>query len=240
MLFRERVAVYCENHTEHTDTLCGRKADFSMLKQVAYRELVFKRLILWHNGWKTEQRSEKRQPVLGNSRKTHTCIHKHAGHHKTITRLHVKQPYRGCWKRCFLYIHPEAIYVIRTNGTSQSVDWGHYFSRSHQPPEFHLTLNGRNIPFVNSVKYLGVIYRTKFSAPFETFQGSHWFAICTLLSNFRIYMIIYQNYAGNKQESYKIIKMQMLSTLDKANPDTGGLNLMTVKHTTVQVTKLPL
>jgi hypothetical protein len=26
MLFRERVAVYCENHTEHTDTLCGQDA----------------------------------------------------------------------------------------------------------------------------------------------------------------------------------------------------------------------
>jgi hypothetical protein len=24
MLFREPVAVYCENHTEHTDTLCGK------------------------------------------------------------------------------------------------------------------------------------------------------------------------------------------------------------------------
>jgi hypothetical protein len=23
ILFRETVAVYCENHTEHTDTLCG-------------------------------------------------------------------------------------------------------------------------------------------------------------------------------------------------------------------------
>jgi hypothetical protein len=23
MLFGETVAVYCENHTEHTDTLCG-------------------------------------------------------------------------------------------------------------------------------------------------------------------------------------------------------------------------
>jgi hypothetical protein len=27
MLFRERVAVYCENHTKHTDTLCGRNAE---------------------------------------------------------------------------------------------------------------------------------------------------------------------------------------------------------------------
>jgi hypothetical protein len=26
MLFREEVAVYCENHTEHTDTLCGQNA----------------------------------------------------------------------------------------------------------------------------------------------------------------------------------------------------------------------
>jgi hypothetical protein len=33
MLFRETVAVYCENHTEHTNTLCGQNAEF-MLKQV--------------------------------------------------------------------------------------------------------------------------------------------------------------------------------------------------------------
>jgi hypothetical protein len=26
------------------------------------------------------------------------------------------------------------------------------------PPEAHLTLNGRNIPFVNHVKFLGVIF----------------------------------------------------------------------------------
>jgi hypothetical protein len=39
------------------------------------------------------------------------------------------------------------------------------------------------------------------------------------------------------------MKMQMVATLDKAKPDTGdtrGLNLAAVKHTTVQVTKLPL
>jgi hypothetical protein len=28
MLFKERVAVYCENHTEHTNTLCGQNAEF--------------------------------------------------------------------------------------------------------------------------------------------------------------------------------------------------------------------
>jgi hypothetical protein len=27
MLFGETVAVYCENHTEHTDTLCGQNAE---------------------------------------------------------------------------------------------------------------------------------------------------------------------------------------------------------------------
>jgi hypothetical protein len=36
MLFGETVAVYCENHTEHTDTLCGHNAEFSMLKHVVY------------------------------------------------------------------------------------------------------------------------------------------------------------------------------------------------------------
>jgi hypothetical protein len=30
MLFGETVAVYCENHTEHTDTLCGPNAVFSL------------------------------------------------------------------------------------------------------------------------------------------------------------------------------------------------------------------
>jgi hypothetical protein len=28
MLFRETVAVYCENHTEHTNTLCRQNAEF--------------------------------------------------------------------------------------------------------------------------------------------------------------------------------------------------------------------
>jgi hypothetical protein len=56
-------------------------------------------------------------------------------------------------------------------------------------------------------------------------------------------MTIYQNYESNKQKSYKIMKMQMSVTLDKANTDTGnigGLNLATVRHTAVQVTILLL
>jgi hypothetical protein len=36
-----------------------------------------------------------------------------------------------------------------------------YFSHRLRPPESLLTLNGRNIPFVNNVKYLGVIFDKK-------------------------------------------------------------------------------
>jgi hypothetical protein len=32
MLFGETVAVYCENHTEHTDTLCVQNAEFWYFK----------------------------------------------------------------------------------------------------------------------------------------------------------------------------------------------------------------
>jgi hypothetical protein len=34
MLYRDTIAAYCENRTEHTDTLCGQNADFCTLKQV--------------------------------------------------------------------------------------------------------------------------------------------------------------------------------------------------------------
>jgi hypothetical protein len=36
-----------------------------------------------------------------------------------------------------------------------------YFSLRIRPPESLLTLNGRNIPFVNNVKYFGVIFDKK-------------------------------------------------------------------------------
>jgi hypothetical protein len=126
-----------------------------------------------------------------------------------------------------------------------------YFSHRLQPPEAHLTLNGRNI---NHVKYPSVIFdkritwrphieiieatafRTfiriysqfrservsanvklnlykalissimtyacpayKFAA--DTYQGAHQSAICTRLSTFHMYTIVYQNCAGNKQKS---------------------------------------
>jgi hypothetical protein len=34
MLFGETVAVYCENHTEHTDTLCGQNGEFWYVNSV--------------------------------------------------------------------------------------------------------------------------------------------------------------------------------------------------------------
>jgi hypothetical protein len=43
-------------------------------------------------------------------------------------------------------------------------------------------------------------------------------------------------FASNKQKSYKIMKMLMFATFDKANTDIGnirGLNLVAIKHTTV-------
>jgi hypothetical protein len=31
MLFRETVAVYCEDHTEHTNALCGQNAELAYM-----------------------------------------------------------------------------------------------------------------------------------------------------------------------------------------------------------------
>jgi hypothetical protein len=47
----------------------------------------------------------------------------------------------------------------------------------------------------------------------------------------------------NKNNSYKIMKMEMFATLEKANLNRGnirGLNLAAVKHMTTQVTRLLL
>jgi hypothetical protein len=40
MLFRETVAVYCENHTEHTNTLCGQKAELYVKASGTYNNHV--------------------------------------------------------------------------------------------------------------------------------------------------------------------------------------------------------
>jgi hypothetical protein len=36
MLFKEIIAVYCENHTEHINALCCQNTDGFMLKQVVH------------------------------------------------------------------------------------------------------------------------------------------------------------------------------------------------------------
>jgi hypothetical protein len=44
MLFRETVAVYCENHTEHTDTLCGQNAVYIRIQSVPHRKHITSQL----------------------------------------------------------------------------------------------------------------------------------------------------------------------------------------------------
>jgi hypothetical protein len=44
MLFRKTVAVYCENHMEHTNTLCGQNAEY-VKAGGTYSPLGFKVLI---------------------------------------------------------------------------------------------------------------------------------------------------------------------------------------------------
>jgi hypothetical protein len=41
---------------------------------------------------------------------------------------------------------------------NEDTTWAIYFSHRLRPPEVHLTMNGRNIPFVNHVKYLSLIF----------------------------------------------------------------------------------
>jgi hypothetical protein len=77
----------------------------------------------------------------------------------------------------------------------------------------------------------------------DIFQGVVWFKICTRLSTFCMHMIIKQNYAGNKQKSYKIMRMNMFALKGNAKPDTEnirGLILVVIMLMTVQVTKLLL
>jgi hypothetical protein len=189
-----------------------------------------------------------------------------------------------------------------------------YFSHRFRPPEAHLTVNGRNIPFVKHVKYLGVIFdkriilrlhiemieakafktfisiyslfksqrlsaninRTIHKSPIRsvmTYACPAWevaadtyllklqclknevlltignFPRCTPVRDLHpVFNLSYvydyiNNCAGNKQMSYKIIRIKMFSALDKAKPDIENIrciNLEAFKLTNVQVTKPPL
>jgi hypothetical protein len=46
MLFRKTVAVYCENRTEHTDTLCEQNTDRTSQETNCISDTEFSRLVL--------------------------------------------------------------------------------------------------------------------------------------------------------------------------------------------------
>jgi len=55
-------------------------------------------------------------------------------------------------------------------------------------------------------------------------------------------MTLLQNYAGDRQKSYKTMIIKMFVILDKAKPSTGNinvLNLAAVRLTIAQVSELP-
>jgi hypothetical protein len=62
-----------------------------------------------------------------------------------------------------------------------------YFSRQRRPPDSLLTLNGRKIPFVNNVKYLGVIFdkRITWSLHVETIDAKAFGTFIRLYSLFK-------------------------------------------------------
>jgi hypothetical protein len=74
--------------------------------------------------------------------------------------------------------------------------------------------------------------------------------VLRIISNFprrtpvrELHRIILQNYTGNKQTLYKIMKMRMSAILGKAKPDTENikcLNLAAVKRSSVQLSRLLL
>jgi hypothetical protein len=95
----------------------------------------------------------------------------------------------------------------------------------------------------------------------ESETDSHLLKVKSLHSfpDFHTYMMMKQNYTGNKQKSYKIMKLLMFAEMGgshgladqshlyaawlKMKPDTGntrGSNWVAVKHMTFQLTRLPL
>jgi hypothetical protein len=50
MLFRKKIAIYCENHTEHTNTLCGQDAKFCDVKASGKKE---RQIYLCNRPWRT-------------------------------------------------------------------------------------------------------------------------------------------------------------------------------------------
>jgi len=57
----------------------------------------------------------------------------------------------------------------------------------------------------------------KFSAPLVIYRGAHQLTICTWRLKFHIYMILLQTFAGNKQQSYSIMKMSIFAQWPRWN-----------------------
>jgi hypothetical protein len=76
-----------------------------------------------------------------------TCVHATEKHERRVLNKFQRglTPLRSWWQRWNIKIN---------EGKTQAI----YFSRRRRMPRDCLQLNGRNIPYVNSVKYLGVIF----------------------------------------------------------------------------------
>jgi hypothetical protein len=75
-----------------------------------------------------------------------------------------------------------------------------------------------------------------FYAPSVIYEGAHRCAICMWRSKLHTYVISLQNYVGNKQQLYSIMKVSILALLAKAKLDIGsvkGLDLVAVRYTIV-------
>jgi hypothetical protein len=93
-------------------------------------------------------------PVLSSERAPHknsTC--------QTVINIWSWTPY-GARHQDLLTVWPSVAmwFDFDLELTVKDKTQGIYFSHSRRPSESHLTLNGRNIPLVKSVKYLGVIF----------------------------------------------------------------------------------
>jgi hypothetical protein len=75
MLFRETLAVYWENHTEHTNTLCEQNSKFFMLKHVVYivTTVLYGVKLYWIMLWEVTSRYCERQVNLIRRRILQTC-----------------------------------------------------------------------------------------------------------------------------------------------------------------------
>jgi hypothetical protein len=84
-------------------------------------------------------------------------------------------------------------------------------------------------------------YKTRFSAPFEIFQGAHQSAIFTLIYFPYVYVYI-TKLCRQQTEVIQNIRMNIFALEDKVSQDIEkkGLILTVVKLTTVQMAKLPL